>query len=75
MIDPRRILWKYENKLIGGREKRVGFREIEGFVVGIATGFKKCDSALKFLEKVTKKKVIASECFGGKWKGIIAILE
>ena len=75
LIDPRRILWKYENKLIGGREKRVGFREIEGFVVGIATGFKKCDSALKFLEKVTKKKVIASECFGGKWKGIIAILE
>jgi len=53
----------------------VGFREIDGFVVGIATGFKKCDSALKFLEKVTKKKVIASECFGGKWKGIIAILE
>ncbi|ACS91010.1 GTPase [Thermococcus sibiricus] len=75
LIDPRRILWKYGDKLIVDREKRVGFKEIEGMIIGIATGFKKCDSALNFLEKLTNKKVIASECFGGKWKGVIAILE
>ncbi|RLF85215.1 GTP-binding protein [Thermococci archaeon] len=75
LLDPRRILWRYGEKLTPDSEKRVGFREIEGVTVGIATGFKKCDSAIKFLEKITKKKVIASECFGGKWKGVIAILE
>ncbi|HIH72390.1 MAG TPA: GTPase RsgA [Thermococcaceae archaeon] len=75
LLDPRRILWKYGEKLTLDNKKRIGFREIEGFTVGIATGFKKCDSALKFLEEITKKKIIASECFGGKWKGIIAILE
>jgi len=75
LLDPRRILWKYGEKLTPENEKRIGFREIEGVTVGIATGFKKCDSAVKFLEKITKRKVIASECFGGKWKGVIAILE
>jgi len=75
LLDPRRILWKYREKLTPDSEKRAGFREIEGVTVGIATGFKKCDSAIKFLEKITRKKVIASECFGGKWKGVIAILE
>ncbi len=77
LLDPRRILWKFGDKL---REKldstkRVGIREIECFTVGIATGFKKCDSALKFLEELTGKHVLASECFGKKWKGVIAILE
>jgi len=76
LLDPRRILWRYEEKL---REKldnlrRAGVREIEGVTVGIATGFK-CDSALKFLEELTGKSAIASECFGKKWKGVVAILE
>ncbi|WP_175060064.1 GTPase [Thermococcus sp. 2319x1] len=75
LLDPRRILWKYGERLTLDDKKRVGFREIEGFTVGIATGFKKCDSAIKFLEEITKKKAIASECFGGKWKGVIAIME
>ena len=77
LLDPRRILWKYGEELrekLDG-QKRVGIREIEGFTVGIATGFKKCDSALKFLEELTGKSVLASECFGKKWKGAIAILD
>ncbi len=77
LLDPRRILWRYGDEL---REKldnqrRAGVKEIEGITVGIATGFKKCDSALKFLEELTGKSVIASECFGKKWKGVIAIME
>ncbi|WP_048159828.1 GTPase [Thermococcus barophilus] len=75
LLDPRRILWKFREKIEPSNVKRVGIKEIEGFTVGIATGFKKCDSAKKLLEKITGKKVIASECFGKKWKGIIAILE
>ncbi|KPU63926.1 GTP-binding protein [Thermococcus sp. EP1] len=75
LIDPRRILWKYEEQLWPRKERRVGIREIEGVIVGIATRFKKCPSAIRFLEELTGKKVIASECFGGKWKGVIAILE
>ncbi|WP_457752484.1 GTPase [Thermococcus sp.] len=77
LLDPRRILWKYGEQLrekLDG-QKRAGVREIEGITVGIATGFKKCDSALKFLEELTGKSVLASECFGKKWKGAIAILE
>ncbi|NJE85467.1 GTPase RsgA [Thermococcus sp. CX2] len=77
LLDPRRILWKYGEEL---REKldntkRVGVREIEGFTVGIATGFKKCDGGIKLLEKLTGKQVIASECFGKKWKGVVVIME
>jgi len=53
----------------------IGVREIEGLTVGIATGFKKCDSAVKFLEELTGKSVLASECFGKKWKGAVAILD
>ncbi len=77
LLDPRRILWKFEDELREklGKKKRVGIREIEGFTVGIATGFKKCDSTVRFLEKLTGKHVLASECFGKKWKGIIAILD
>lgn len=77
LLDPRRILWKYgealEGKLDG--QKRVGIREVEGFTVGIATGFKKCHPGLRLLEELTGKHVLASECFGKKWKGIVAILE
>ncbi|CAD5245338.1 GTPase [Thermococcus camini] len=77
LLDPRRILWKYGDEL---REKldgtkRVGIREIEGFTVGIATGFKKCDGGTKLLERLTGKHVLASECFGKKWKGVVAIME
>ncbi|NJE46108.1 GTPase RsgA [Thermococcus sp. GR7] len=77
LLDPRRILWKYGEEL---REKldntkRVGIREIEGFTVGIATGFKKCDGGIKLLEKLTGKHVLASECFGKKWKGVVVIME
>ncbi|NJE43062.1 GTPase [Thermococcus sp. GR6] len=77
LLDPRRILWKYGEEL---REKldntkRVGIREIEGFTVGIATGFKKCDGGIKLLEKLTGKHALASECFGKKWKGVVAIME
>ena len=68
-IDGDELMEKLDN------QKRAGMREIEGVTVGIATGFKKCDSALKFLEELTGKSVIASECFGKKWKGVIAILE
>ncbi|AHL23392.1 GTPase [Thermococcus nautili] len=77
LLDPRRILWRYEDELREklDNQKRAGVREIEGITVGIATGFKKCDSALKFLEELTGKSAIASECFGKKWKGVIAILE
>ncbi len=77
LLDPRRILWEFEDKLKEklGRTKRVGIKEIEGFTVGIATGFKKCDSGIKLLEKLTGKRVIASECFGKKWKGVIAIMD
>ncbi|WP_457753329.1 GTPase [Thermococcus sp.] len=75
LLDPRRILWKFREKIEPSNIKRVGIKEIEGFTVGIATGFKKCDSAKKLLEKLTEKKIIASECFGRRWKGIIAILE
>jgi len=77
LIDPRRILWRFEDELwekLDG-QKRAGIREIEGLTVGIATGFKKCDSALKFLEELTGKSVLASECFGKKWKGVIAVME
>ncbi|ACJ17162.1 GTPase [Thermococcus onnurineus NA1] len=77
LLDPRRILWKYGEEL---REKldntkRVGIREIEGFTVGIATGFKKCDGGIKLLEKLTGKHALASECFGKKWKGVVVIME
>jgi len=75
LLDPRRILWKFREKIEPSNVKRVGIKEIEGFTVGIATGFKKCDGGIKLLEKLTGKKVIASECFGKKWKGVIAILE
>jgi len=77
LLDPRRILWKYGDELRGklDGQKRVGVREIEGVTVGIATGFKKCDSALKFLEELTGKSALASECFGKKWKGVVAILD
>lgn len=77
LLDPRRIIWRFEDELMEklDNQKRAGVREIEGITVGIATGFKKCDSALKFLEELTGKSVIASECFGKKWKGVIAILE
>ncbi len=77
LLDPRRILWKYGDELREklDNQKRVGVREIEGVTVGIATGFKKCDSALKFLEELTGKSVLAGECFGKKWKGVIAILD
>lgn len=77
LIDPRRILWKYGDELRERLDntKRVGIREIEGFTVGIATGFKKCDGGIKLLERLTGKHVLASECFGKKWKGVIAILE
>lgn len=77
LVDPRRILWRFGDELMEklDNQKRAGMREIEGVTVGIATGFKKCDSALKFLEELTGKSVIASECFGKKWKGVIAILE
>lgn len=77
LLDPRRILWRFGDELMEklDNQKRAGVREIEGVTVGIATGFKKCDSALKFLEELTGKSVIASECFGKKWKGVIAVLE
>ncbi len=78
LLDPRRILWKYGDELrekLDG-QKRAGVREIEGITVGIATGFKKCDSAVKFLEELTGKHVLASECFGKKWKGgVVAVLD
>ncbi len=77
LLDPRRILWKYgetlEKKLDG--QKRVGIREVEGFTVGIATGFKKCHPGLRLLEELTGKHILASECFGKKWKGVVAIME
>ena len=77
LLDPRRILWKYGDELRGklDSQKRVGIREIEGFTVGIATGFKKCDGGLKLLEELTGKHVLASECFGRKWKGVVVIME
>ncbi len=77
LLDPRRILWRFGDELrekLDG-QKRAGIREIEGVTVGIATGFKKCDSALKFLEGLTGKHVLAGECFGKKWKGVIAIMD
>ncbi len=77
LLDPRRILWHFEEELrdkLDG-QRRVGVREIEGTTVGIATGFKKCDSAVKFLEELTGKSAIASECFGKRWKGVVAILD
>lgn len=77
LLDPRRILWKYGDELrekLDG-QKRAGVREIEGITVGIATGFKKCDSAVKFLEGLTGKHALASECFGKKWKGVVAVLD
>ncbi len=77
LLDPRRILWRFGDELrkkLDG-QKRAGVREIEGITVGIATGFKKCDSALKFLEELTGKNVLAGECFGKKWKGVIAVME
>ncbi len=76
-LDPRRILWKYGDELRSklDSQKRVGLRDIEGFTVGIATGFKKCNGGLKLLEELTGKHVLASECFGKKWKGVVAIME
>ena len=77
LLDPRRILWRFGDELrekLDG-QKRAGIREIEGVTVGIATGFKKCDSALKFLEELTGKSVLAGECFGKKWKGVIAVMD
>ncbi|ASA78460.1 GTPase [Thermococcus sp. 5-4] len=77
LLDPRRILWKYGDELRErlDNRKRVGIREIEGFTVGIATGFKKCDGGIKLLERLTGKHVLASECFGKKWKGVVVIME
>ncbi|ASJ05535.1 GTPase [Thermococcus barossii] len=77
LLDPRRILWKYGDELRKKLEgtKRVGIREIEGFTVGIATGFKKCDGGIKLLERLTGRHVLASECFGKKWKGVVVIME
>ena len=77
LLDPRRILWKYGDELREKLDNRkcVGVREIEGFTVGIATGFKKCDPAVKLLEELTGKHVLASECFGKKWKGVVAVME
>ncbi|ASJ01963.1 GTP-binding protein [Thermococcus profundus] len=77
LLDPRRILWKYGDELRAkfDGQKRVGIREIEGFTVGIATGFKKCDGGIKLLEELTGKHVLASECFGKKWKGVVAVME
>lgn len=74
LLDPRRILWRFKEKIKPSSVKRVGIKDIEGFTVGIATGFKKCDGGIKLLEELTGKKIIASECFGKKWKGIVAIL-
>jgi len=74
LLDPRRIIWRFKEELEPGRVKKVGIREVDEFIVGIATGFKKCPSAVKFLEELTGKKVISTECFGGKWKGVVAIL-
>ncbi|WP_297417734.1 GTPase [Thermococcus sp.] len=77
LLDPRGILWKYGDELknrLDGR-KRVGIMEIETLTVGIATGFKKCDGGIKLLEELTGKSVIASECFGKKWKGVVAVME
>jgi|Deesub1362B_J571_1020462.scaffolds.fasta_scaffold00012_15 hypothetical protein len=74
LLDPRRIIWKFKEDIKPSSIKKVGFREIDEFVVGIATGFKKCDGGLKILEELTGKKTIASECFGRKWKGVVAIL-
>jgi len=77
ITEPRMILWKFGKKLEEylGSEKRLGTIQIDEFTVAIATGFKKCPNALKFIEKVTGKTVISAECFGKKWKGIVAILE
>lgn len=77
LLDPRRILWRFKDKLWEklDSQKRAGVREIEGLTVGIATGFKKCDSAVKFLEELTGKTVLIRECFGKKWKGVIAIMD
>ncbi|ASJ06215.1 YlqF/YawG family GTPase [Thermococcus pacificus] len=77
LLDPRRILWKYGDELREklDNQKRVGVREIEGFAVGIATGFKKCGPAVKLLEELTGKHVLASECFGKKWKGVVVVME
>ncbi|ASJ15199.1 GTPase [Thermococcus radiotolerans] len=77
LLDPRRILWKYGDELREklDNRKRVGIREIEGFTVGIATGFKKCNGGIKLLERLTGKHVLASECFGKKWKGVVVIME
>ncbi|AFK22684.1 GTPase [Pyrococcus sp. ST04] len=77
ITEPRMILWRYENKLHEylGSEKRFGMVKVGEFTIAIATGFKKCPNALKFIEKITGKNVVMSECFGKKWKGIIAILE
>jgi len=74
LLDPRRIIWRFKDELEPSKVKKVGFRQVEEFIVGIATGFKKCHGGVKLLEELTGKKVIASECFGGKWKGVVAIL-
>ncbi|AEH24717.1 GTPase [Pyrococcus yayanosii] len=77
LTEPRVILWKFgrelEEKL--GPKKRFGAVNVGNFMVAIATGFKKCPNALKFVERITGKYVIAAECFGKKWKGIVAVLE
>ncbi len=79
LLDPRRIIWRYGDELRErlDNRKRVGIREIEGGVtVGIATGFKRCDSAVKFIERLTGRHVVSSECFGGgKWKGVVVVLD
>ncbi|ASI99364.1 GTPase [Thermococcus celer] len=77
LLDPRRIIWRYGDELRErlDNRKRVGIREIEGVTVGIATGFKRCDSAVKFIERLTGRHVVSSECFGGKWKGVVVVLD
>ncbi|AMM53859.1 GTPase [Pyrococcus kukulkanii] len=77
LTEPRIILWKFEEELWEylGKEKRFGMIKVGDFIVAIATGFKKCPNAVKFVEKITEKNVLTSECFGKKWKGVVAVLE
>ncbi|CAB50299.1 GTPase [Pyrococcus abyssi] len=77
LTEPRIILWKFRDLLeeYVGSEKRFGAIEVGDFTVAIATGFKKCPNAIKFIERITGKNVITSECFGKKWKGVVAILD
>ena len=77
LTDPRMIIWKFGNILEDylGAERRFGAIKVGEFMIAIATGFKKCPNAIKFVERITRKNAVAAECFGKKWKGIVAILE